>query len=115
MSEARVARLADDGAAPTPATWPAATVAAVDLSRAVGFLVVDARGRPVGRVGEFVSGTLPDTPAGIALHYGLFPRRRCLVPLEVIDQVDDRTRVVGLRVPRETICGPSPLYGRPRA
>ena len=115
MSEAPVARPAGDGPASTPATWLSATDAAADLSRVVGFLVVDARGRPVGRVGDFVSGEAPDTPAALALHYGLFPRRRCLIPLEAIDQVDDRTRVVGLRIRREAVYGPSPLDGATQA
>jgi len=46
-------------------------------------------------------GTAPDTPDALSVRSGLFPRRRRLVPAEVIDQIDGATRVIGLRVERD--------------
>ena len=34
---------------------------------------------------------------------GMFSRRRRLVPAESIEQIDDGTRVIGLRVDRDSI------------
>jgi len=76
---------------------------ALDLRSTAGFLVADARGRIVGRVECPMYGTSPETPDALAVRSGLFSRRRRLVPAESIEQIDDGTRVIGLRVEREAI------------
>lgn len=68
--------------------------------RLSGFLVTDVRGRFVGRVDNPVSGASSDT---LSVRLGLFSRRRCTVPTDSIELIDERAGVVGLRVDRETI------------
>jgi hypothetical protein len=48
-------------------------------------------------------GTLPDVPDALAVKSGFFARHRRLVPADTIAEVDSRSRVVGLRVARESI------------
>ena len=76
---------------------------AIDLRRTSGFLVADARGRVVGRVEGPMYGTSPETPDALSVRFGFLSRRRRLVPAESIEQIDDGTKVIGLRVDRETI------------
>ena len=76
---------------------------AFDLQDVHGFLVADARGRIVGRVECPMYGTAPDVPDALAVRSGFFPRRRKLVPAASIEQIDDATKVIGLRVEREAI------------
>ena len=76
---------------------------AVDLRRTAGFLVADARGRIVGRVECPMYGTSPEEPDALSVRSGWLARRRCLVPAESIEQIDDSSRVIGLRVEREAI------------
>jgi hypothetical protein len=76
---------------------------AFDLRRTSGFLVADARGRPVGRVEGTMYGTSPETPDALSVRFGFLGRRRRLVPAESIEQIDDGSRVIGLRVDRESI------------
>ena len=76
---------------------------AFDLRRTSGFLVADARGRVVGRVEGPMYGTSPETPDALAVRFGFLSRRRRLVPAESIEQIDDGSRVIGLRVDRESI------------
>ncbi len=76
---------------------------AFDLKRTAGYIVADRRGRVVGRVEAPMYGTRPDEPDALAVRSGLFPRRRRLVPLEIIDQVDGASGVIGLRVDREEV------------
>ena len=63
--------------------------------------MADARGRVVGRVECPVYGTKPDEPDALSVRTGVFARRRRLVPADAIEQIDGRTRVIGLRVDRE--------------
>jgi hypothetical protein len=77
------------------------TALAYDLRGTRGFLVADARGRLVGRVECPMYGTKPDEPDALAVRSGFFARRRRLVPAEAIDQIDGKTRVIGLRIDRE--------------
>jgi len=72
-----------------------------DLRGTRGYLVADNRGRLVGRVECPMYGTRPDEPDALAVRSGFFARRRRLVPAAAIDQIDGRTRVIGLRVERE--------------
>jgi hypothetical protein len=74
---------------------------AYDLRVTTGYLVADARGRLVGRVECPMYGTDPNEPDALAVRGGLFSRRRRLVPAEAIDQIDGRTRVIGLSVERD--------------
>ena len=49
-------------------------------------------------------GTAPDLPDALAVkaRYG-FSRRRRIVPVDSIEQIDGSTRVIGLRVERSSI------------
>jgi len=76
---------------------------AVDLRRTAGFLVADARGRVVGTVEGPMYGTSPETPDALSVRSGWLARRRRIVPAESIEQIDDGTKVIGLRVDREAI------------
>jgi hypothetical protein len=76
---------------------------AFDLQDTRGFLVADARGRVIGRVECPMYGTAPDVPDALSVRSGFFPRRRKLVPAESIEQIDGATKVIGLRVERESI------------
>jgi hypothetical protein len=65
-----------------------------------GFLVADARGRVVGRVEHAV----PDEEAGRLTVRGGFPRRRRrIVPLSAIEEIDTTSGVIALRVEREAL------------
>jgi hypothetical protein len=75
----------------------------VDLDRTRGFLVADANGRIVGKVECAMCGRAEDVPDALAVRSGLLSRRRRLVPAEAIVEIDDRSRVIGLGVERETI------------
>ncbi len=76
---------------------------AFDLHDTRGFLVADARGRVVGRVECPMYGTAPDVPDALSVRSGFFARRRRMVPAESIEQIDGATRVIGLRVDRDSI------------
>jgi hypothetical protein len=75
----------------------------VDLDRTRGFLVADARGRVVGKVECPMYGRVEDVPDALAVRSGFLSRRRRLVPAEAIVEIDDRSRVIGLGVDRESI------------
>jgi hypothetical protein len=76
---------------------------AIDLRRTSGFLVADARGRVVGRVEGPMYGASSETPDALSVRFGFLSWRRRLVPAASIEQIDDRTKVIGLRVEREAI------------
>jgi hypothetical protein len=76
---------------------------AIDLRQTAGYLVADARGRVVGRVECPMYGTSAETPDALSVRSGIFARRRRLVPAETIEQIDGGTRVIGLRIERESI------------
>jgi hypothetical protein len=76
---------------------------ALDLRRTAGFLVADAKGRVIGTVEGPMYGTSPETPDALSVRSGWLARRRRLVPAESIEQIDDGTRVIGLRVDRDAI------------
>ncbi|HEX5799300.1 MAG TPA: hypothetical protein VFY02_04285 [Gaiellaceae bacterium] len=75
---------------------------AFDLRSVKGFVVADARGRIIGRVEAPMYGTQPDVPDALAVRSGFFRGRR-LVPAEAIGAIDERSRVIGLSVVRESI------------
>jgi hypothetical protein len=75
----------------------------LNLMDTAGFLVADNRGRVVGRVECPMYGSVPDIPDALSVRAGLFSRHRRLVPADTIADVDPASRVVGLRVARETI------------
>ena len=75
---------------------------AFDLRSVKGFVVADARGRIVGKVEAPMYGTQPDVPDALAVRSG-FLRGRRLVPAEAIGDIDERSRVIGLSVVRESI------------
>jgi hypothetical protein len=76
---------------------------AVDLRRTAGFLVADAKGRVIGRVECPMYGTSPEEPDALSVRSGWLARRRRLVPADSIEQIDDGSRVIGLRVDRKAI------------
>lgn len=91
--------------------WPAITPRPLedllspptDLCTTSGFLVADARGRVVGRVECPMYGASADTPDALAIRFGFLSQRRRIVPATSIEQIDERTKVIGLRVGLETI------------
>ena len=76
---------------------------AVDLRRTAGFLVADAKGRVIGTVECPMYGTSPEMPDALSVRSGWLARRRRIVPAESIEQIDNGTKVIGLRVDREAI------------
>ena len=76
---------------------------AYDLRRTTGYIVADSLGRVIGKVESPMYGTRPDEPDAVAVRKGFFARRRHLVPVEAIEQIDGMSGVIGLRVPRESI------------
>ena len=74
----------------------------LDLRSVKGFLVADARGRVIGRVESPMYGSQPDVPDALAVRVG-FMRGRRLVPADAIGEIDESSRVIGLRVLRESI------------
>ena len=76
---------------------------AYDLRRTTGYIVADSLGRVMGRVESPMYGTKPDEPDALAVRKGFFGRRRHLVPAEAIEQIDQTSGVIGLRVPRESV------------
>jgi hypothetical protein len=76
---------------------------ALDLRDTAGYLVADARGRIVGKVECPMYGTSPETPDALSVRSGFLARRRRLVPAETIEQIDGGTRVIGLRIERDSI------------
>jgi hypothetical protein len=75
----------------------------VDLEKTTGFLVADARGRVVGRVEGPMYGGSPQTPDALSVRSSVLGWRRTLVPAGAIEAIDDRTRVIGLRIERSAI------------
>jgi len=76
---------------------------AAELVSTGGYLVADSRGRVIGKVECPMYGTAPDVPDALAVKSGFGFGRRRIVPVESIEQIDGSSRVVGLRVERESI------------
>jgi hypothetical protein len=76
-----------------------------ELAGTGGYLVADSRGRVVGKVECPMYGTGPDLPDALAVKAGFhfFSRRRRIVPVESIEQIDGSSKVIGLRVERDAI------------
>ena len=74
----------------------------LDLRGVKGFLVADARGRVIGRVESPMYGSQPDVPDALAVRVGVMRGRR-LVPADAIGEIVESSRVIGLRVLRESI------------
>lgn len=79
------------------------TVARLELYRTAGFLVADARGRVVGRVVGPMYGSSEDPSGALLVRSSVLRRRRRVVPAAAIDAIDDGTKVIGLRVDRDTV------------
>jgi hypothetical protein len=75
----------------------------LDLRATTGYLVADARGRIVGRVECPMYGSSPETPDALSVRSGFLARRRRLVPAESIEQIDGGSKVIGLRIDRDSI------------
>jgi hypothetical protein len=76
---------------------------AYDLKRTAGYIVADRRGRVVGTVEAPMYGTHPDEPDALAVRSGFLARRRRLVPKDAIEEIDDKSGVIGLRVGRDSL------------
>jgi hypothetical protein len=76
---------------------------ALDLRNTTGYLVADARGRVVGKVECPMYGTSPETPDALSVRSGFLSRRRRLVPAESIELIDLGSKVIGLRIDRDSI------------
>jgi hypothetical protein len=74
-----------------------------DLSRTIGYLVADVRGRIVGRVECPMYGTQPDVPDALSVRSGFLSLRRRLVPATAIHEIDGSSGVVGLNVASDAI------------
>jgi hypothetical protein len=74
----------------------------LDLRETIGFTVADASGRIVGRVECPLFGSSPEVPDALSVRSGFLARRR-LVPAESIEQIDGGTRVIGLRIERDSL------------
>ena len=75
------------------------------LAATGGYLVADSRGRVLGKVECAMYGTAPDVPDALAVKtvLGFLSRKRRIVPVESIEQIDGASKVIGLRVEREAI------------
>jgi hypothetical protein len=82
---------------------PASPEGRLDLAGTVDFLIVDVGGRPVGWVEAPMYGASLETPDAVAVRFGFLRLRRRLVPAAAIQEIDDRTQVIGLRVDRAAI------------
>ena len=82
---------------------PGVSALALDLRQTTGYLVADARGRIVGRVECPMYGTSPETPDALSVRSGFLARCRRLVPAESIEQIDGGSKVIGLRIDRDSI------------
>ena len=78
------------------------SVPASQLLQTSGYLVADARGRVVGRVECPMYGTQPDIPDALSVRRG-FARKRRLVPVDAVEQIDGSSGVVGLSVERDSL------------
>jgi len=74
-----------------------------DLRRVAGFLVVDSRGRLVGRVEGPAFDASFGSSAAMTVSFGFLWLRRCRVAAESIEQIDDGTKVIGLRIERRAL------------
>jgi hypothetical protein len=75
-----------------------------DLDRTVGYLVADVRGLIVGRVEAPMYGTSESTADALSVRASsLRRRRRRMIPAGAIAAIDERTRVIGLRIERRAI------------
>ncbi len=75
----------------------------IDLRRVAGFLVVDSRGRLVGRVEGPTFAASFGSSAALTVSFGFLWLRRCRVAAESIEQVDAGTKVIGLRIERRAL------------
>ncbi len=75
----------------------------VDLNGTTGFLVTDAQSRVVGRVEGPMYGGSPQMPDALSVRFGVLGWRRRLVPADTIEAINDRTRVIGLRIERAAL------------
>jgi hypothetical protein len=79
------------------------SVARPDLLCTTGYIVADSEGRVVGRVEAPMYGSEPDIPDALAVRSGFLSRRRRLVPADAIEEIDNRSGVIGLSVGRDAV------------
>ena len=78
------------------------SVPASQLLQTSGYLVADPPGRVVGRVECPMYGTQPDIPDALSVRRG-FARKRRLVPVDAVEQIDGSSEIVGLSVERDSL------------
>ena len=76
---------------------------AADIASTVGFVVADNSGRVVGRVECPMYGTRATVPDALSVRGRRLSRHRRLVPADTIADIDVRSKVVVLRVARDSI------------
>lgn len=86
-----------------PASGHCHTGTVLHLDETAGFLVADARGRILGKVEGPIYGASSGIPVALSIRSRLLRRRHCLVPADAIEAIDDRTRVIGLRIDRSAV------------
>jgi hypothetical protein len=74
-----------------------------DFGPMSGFLVVDVRGRVAGRVERSPRSEPGESPGTVAIRLGLLRVRRCLLPPDSIEQIDERSKVIGLAIDRKAL------------
>lgn len=68
-----------------------------------GFLVADARGRPIGHVECSLYGASAEEPDALAVRSGHLFRRHFIVPATAIEAIDPATEVIGLQIERQQL------------
>ena len=76
---------------------------ALDLKNTAGYLVADAHGKVVGKVECPMYGTSPEVPDALSVRSGFLSRRRRLVPADSIELIDLGSKMIGLRIERDSI------------
>jgi hypothetical protein len=74
-----------------------------DFGRISGFLVVDVHGRVAGRVDPSPQSESGESQGALPIRFGVLRVRRCLVPADLIEQIDGRSKVIALRIDRKTL------------
>jgi hypothetical protein len=73
------------------------------LDRTIGFLVADVRGLLIGRVEAAMYDASKQKVDAVSVRVGLLRSRRRLIPAGAIAAIDDRSKVIGLRIERGAI------------
>ena len=75
----------------------------IDLSSTIGYLVVDCHGHRVGTVESATCSGGAVSPDAVFVKAGLLGRHQRLVLADTIEAIDPVSRVIGLRVDRNSV------------